>query len=139
MKKIIYVLQFRGRASSEGDILTASSCTFTTKLGPDGVNGSFAESDDDIATFESRVTRTGERSFVESGTICFGKSCHKLRFSTLGQGYLERSVQPELKHGSVIFRVDGGEGEFANATGMITSNFTESGTGAVVDNQLAVI
>ena len=38
-----------------------------------------------------------------------------------------------------MWRVDGGEGQFAGASGYITSNFTLSDTGDVTDNQFGVI
>jgi len=36
--------------------------------------------------------------------------------------------------GAVIWRITAGDGEFRGATGYITSNFTVSATGEVVDN-----
>jgi hypothetical protein len=91
------------------------------------------------AAFESEVTVTGESSFVESGTIRFGEQKHRLRFSTVGQGYMGASADPNLRHGSVIWRVEGGEGQFEGASGLITSNFTIGGTGEVTDNHFGVI
>jgi hypothetical protein len=38
-----------------------------------------------------------------------------------------------------MWRVEGGEGQFADATGLITSNFTLSATGEVIDNHFGVI
>jgi hypothetical protein len=38
-----------------------------------------------------------------------------------------------------MWRVDSGEGQFAGASGPITSNFTLSGTGEVIDNHFALI
>ena len=42
-----------------------------------------------------------------------------------------------LTHGSIVGNVTSGEGEFAGASGLITSNFTLSEQGAVVDNYYA--
>jgi hypothetical protein len=70
---------------------------------------------------------TGDTSFTEAGTIRFGDSNHSLRFSTVGQGFLGKSVDSALQHGSVMWRVESGEGQFAGASGLITSNFTLSG------------
>jgi hypothetical protein len=139
MKQITYVVQFRGRAEPDGDRLVASSCVFVTTAGPEGVSGTRFESGEEIALFESRVMSTGSTSFVESGTICFGDTPHKLQFTTLGQGHLEQSVDPHLKHGSVVFRIEGGKGRFSRASGLITSNFTESDDGEVIDNHFATI
>jgi hypothetical protein len=85
------------------------------------------------------VTITGGTSFVESGSIRFGEGNHRLRFSTVGQCYLGASPDPQLKNGSVMWRVDGGEGQFAAASGFITSNFTIGDAGEVTDNHFGVI
>jgi hypothetical protein len=82
---------------------------------------------------------TSENSFIESGSIRFGEGNHHFRFSTVGQGYLGTSADPKLRHGSVIWRVEGGEGQFAGASGLITSNFTISEAGEVIDRHFGVI
>jgi hypothetical protein len=91
------------------------------------------------ASFESEVTVTGANSFVESGSIRFGDGQHLLRFSTVGQGYLAASAAPELRHGTVTWRVESGEGQFEGASGLITSNFTISSDGQVVDNHFGLL
>lgn len=146
MRQITYTMQFKGRAAPVGGsstvlraTTTASSCTLTTVVGPEGVNGNLQPAAGGTASFESEVTLTGETTFQESGTITFGQGGHRLRFSTVGQGYLGSSPDPKLRHGSVMWRVDGGEGQFAGASGLITSNFTVSETGEVTDNHLGVV
>jgi hypothetical protein len=42
-------------------------------------------------------------------------------------------------HGAVTWKVDGGDGQFEGATGLITSNFVLSDTGDVVDHQFGLI
>ena len=74
------------------------------------------------ADYETHVTITGETTFVEDGVITFGNG-DRLRVSTVGEGTLEPSAEPGLLRGSVIWRVDGGEGRFAGASGLVTSNF----------------
>jgi hypothetical protein len=64
------------------------------------------------------LTVTGETSFLESGSIRFADGNHRLRFSTVGQGYLADSPEPKLKSGAVMWKVDGGEGQFAGASGL---------------------
>ena len=49
------------------------------------------------------------------------------------------SPDPGLTHGSVIWRVDGGQGQFNAATGLITSNFTLNKKGEVTDNHFGVV
>lgn len=146
MGQILYTMQFKGQASpanESGTVLkattTAPSCSITTAVGPQGVNGTLQSAAGEEAAFESEVTFTGETSFQESGSISFGKNGHRLRFSTVGQGYIGGCADPKLKHGTVMWRVDGGEGQFAGASGLITSNFFVSDTGEVTDNHFGVI
>ncbi|HUA36118.1 MAG TPA: hypothetical protein VMA09_21085 [Candidatus Binataceae bacterium] len=146
MKQVVYVMQFKGgatpKAGATGVIkatTSAQSCTVSSIIGAQGVSGTIQPAQGGKASFESEVTLTGETSFDEVGTIRFGDSNHALRFSTVGQGYLGKSPEEGLQHGSVMWRVDGGEGQFAGATGLITSNFTLSATGEVTDNHFGVI
>jgi len=146
MKQMIYVMQFRGQAAPAGDdpnrlkaSTTAPSCNIRTSVSSDGVEGVIQPAAGGQAAFESEVTFTSETSFKESGTITFGGSGHRLRFSTVGEGYIGASADARLKHGSVIWKVEGGEGQFDGASGLITSNFTVSDQGEVVDNHFGVI
>ena len=146
MKQVIYAMQFKGSAMPKpglSGVITASSrapsCTLGSVVGPAGLRGTLLSAAGGEALFESEVTVTDETSFKEAGTIRFGDSNHSLRFSTIGQGFLGHSPDPTLQHGSVMWRVDGGEGQFAGASGIITSNFTLSTTGEVTDNHFGVI
>jgi hypothetical protein len=144
MKQIIYAMQFKGKAGpgSAANVMkastSASSTTITTEIGAEGVHGSIKPAPGGKAEFESEVTLTGDTSFLEKGSIRFGDG-NRLQFSTIERGYLGDSADPKLKSGAVIWRVDGGEGQFAGATGFITSNFTLSDAGDVTDNQFGVI
>jgi hypothetical protein len=146
MRQVSYVLQFTGHATPQAGAATvlkatttAPSSSFTTVAGPEGVRGTQQRVAGEQATFESQVTFTGESAFQEAGTITFGQHGHCLRFSTVGQGYLGASPDPALKHGTVMWRVEGGEGQFAGATGLITSNFFVGAHGEVTDNHFGVI
>ncbi|MBI2946021.1 MAG: hypothetical protein HYY23_00105 [Verrucomicrobia bacterium] len=146
MKQLIYVMQFKGKvapANESGTVLnadtTAPGCAITSVVGPHGISGTLQPVGDAEAKFQSEVTFTREASFRESGTISFGENRHRLHFSTVGQGYIGASADPQLKHGSVIWRIDRGEGQFDGATGLITSNFFVSDTGEVTDNHFGVI
>jgi hypothetical protein len=145
-QQIQYTMQFKGRAvpaNDAGTILkattTAPSCTITTQVGANGVSSSLQPTEGGQARFESQVTFTGEMSFQEEGSITFGDTQHSLSFSTVGQGYIGPSADPQLKHGAVIWKVERGEGQFAGATGLITSNFFVSSTGEVTDNHCGVL
>jgi len=145
MEQLIYVMQFTGQAAPAAGSTTvikatstASSCSLTTTVGTDGVSGVLQPVGGDKAHFESEVTLTGDASFVESGSIRFGDRS-KLRFSTVGQGNIGASADPKLKSGTVMWRVDGGEGQFAGASGYITSNFLIGEAGELTDNHFGVL
>ena len=63
----------------------------------------------------------------------------RLHFSTVGEGYLGGSLDPKVRQGSVIWRIDRGEGRFQGATGLITSNFVVTDQGEVTDNHFGVL
>jgi hypothetical protein len=90
------------------------------------------------ATFESEVTFTSETSFQEIGTITFHDG-NRLRFDTICTGYLGASADPSRKHGTVMWRVERGEGQFAGASGLITSNFFVGDDLTITDHHFGVI
>ena len=146
MRQIIYALQFKGQAAPvEGTsgvlkaATSAASCSITTSVVDEGLRNTLQPAEGGTAAFESTVTFTGDTSFQESGTLTFGESKHRLRFSTVGEGYIDGSADPSLKHGSVMWKIESGDGQFEGATGLITSNFFVSDTGEVTDNHFGVI
>lgn len=145
MKQIIYAMQFKGMAApgSSANVIKAStsspSTTLTTVVGNDGVRGVLSPASGGTAQFESEVTLTGETSFLEKGSIRFGDGANRLRFTSIERGCLGDSAEAKLKSGAVMWRVDGGEGQFAGASGYITSNFTLSDAGDITDYQFGVI
>jgi hypothetical protein len=120
MKPTIYSMQFRGQAR---------------EVAP-GVVRKIAEGAE--TRLESDVSFSDETTFREEGTIDFGDG-NRVRFRTLGVGWLGLSPEPELRQGAVIWEVDGGNGRFEDAQGLITSNFLVSDTGDVTDNQFGVV
>jgi hypothetical protein len=146
MQQLIYGMQFTGRAAPvEGSsgVLRAStsapSCTITSLVGPEGLASMINPAAGGVAEFESQVTFTGESTFLESGRITFGHDRHRLRFSTVGQGYLGPPAEAGVQHGAVTWQIDGGDGQFAGAHGLITSNFLVGPNGEVTDHHLGVI
>ena len=146
MKQLTYAMQFKGQAvpvqGQAGRLratTSAPSALLTTIVNQKGVEGEVEEIDGSRAHFTSEVAMTGEATFQESGTIRFGPNGHALRFVTLGEGHMGPSAEAGITHGSVIRRVEGGEGQFQGATGLITSNFTLSQEGVVTDNQFGVV
>jgi hypothetical protein len=94
----------------------------------------------DSVSFDTDVTTTGQTSFDESGVMRFGSDSDLLRFTTLGEGFLTPSPEEGLFEGSVIWRINEGEGKFAGATGLITSNFTlKMETGEAWEHQVVSI
>ena len=145
MRCLIYAMRFSGHAapaSPDGTVLkaatTAPSSTLTATVGPDGLSSDLQPAAGGEATFASEVTRTGATSFQEVGSIAFGDG-HRLRFGAVGSGYLGACADPARKHGTVMWRVDGGEGQFAGASGLITSNFLVGAGGDVTDHHFGVI
>jgi hypothetical protein len=143
MKPITYSLQFRGRASSTGPDrmrfrLTAPSSALVTSLCPDGVHGAFEDVAGGDATLEAELSLREHLAFDDAGTIEFGHG-NSVRFRSLGLGRLVECPDRNLRHGTVVCQVEGGNGQFARAEGLITSNFLVSDTGEVTDNHLGLI
>lgn len=146
MHQMVYAMQFSGQATpvdGSPNVLRARtkapSCNMTSLVGPEGLAGMVNAAAGGSAAFESEVTFTGESSFVESGRISFGNDGHNIRFSTVGEGYLGPGPESGVQQGAVTWRIDGGEGQFAGARGLITSNFLVGPNGEVSDNHLGVI
>ena len=113
MTEIVFATESRGKGvpveGKEGTFHVESSGT-----GPQG----------ELVTFKSEVVMTDD-GFDEVGTIEYaGRG--SLKFETIGLGHLAPSPISGLNHGSVIWRITEGDGEFSGATGLITSNFTFS-------------
>src|SRR5262245_39667935 len=146
MRKLIYVLRFRGEAKrigSDGNVLatatSAPGCTIGTGIGPEGVSGSLQPVVGDEATLESEWVFTGATTFQEAGTIAFGQGGHRLRFSTFGSAHLAATADDACRHGSAIRLVEGGEGQFAGASGLIASVFCLRDGLTVIDHQIGVL
>jgi hypothetical protein len=144
MRQVVYAIRFTGHAapaSADGGVLTvmatAPSATTTSTVGPDGLGDGLDAATGDEVTLASEVTITGATSFHAVGMIGFG-SGHRLRVAAVASGYL--APGPDAgKHGAVVWRVEGGEGQFAGARGLITSNFLVGADLAVTDHHLGVL
>jgi|TARA_B100000315_G_scaffold260622_1_gene323484 hypothetical protein len=119
--------------------LAAQSSRITSVAGPGGIRGSIEPIEGEETVFESLITMTERGIFQEHGSIAFGSNGNTLTFTTLGAGHIGPSAESGVNQGAVIFRVEGGEGQFEGATGLITSNFTTTRAGDVVDHQFGVI
>src|SRR5713101_4258576 len=147
MRKILYTMRFRGQASpaaAESEVLrttgSATSCVVSTIIRRVGMETDFGASEGDLAFFESELRVTGPDAFQEGGTITFGDdSEHVLRFSTVGDGHITSSLEPGTMAGTASWKVEGGEGQFASASGFITSSFTISDSGERTDFHCGLI
>jgi len=140
MRELVFALEFHGRGEAVPGSVTlrrartvASSQAFRTALDADGIRAGVEPIAGEAAVLESRVERFPDGTFVEDGTITYGRA-GRLTFDTVGHGHVGPSPQPGRAHGTVMWRVTGGEGGLAGAQGLITSNFTVTADGEVTDN-----
>jgi hypothetical protein len=114
---------------------TAPSQRLSTLLGREGISAGVEAVDGESATLESRVERFGDGSFVEDGTITYG-SAGSVTFETIGRGWVGPAPLSGWVVGGVVWTITGGDGMLAGARGLITSNFTVSTDGEVVDDHV---
>ncbi len=140
MRELVFALEFRGHggpvpgsATKRQARTTAPSQTWRAMLGPDGVRAGVEPAAGEPAVLESRVERFPDGSFVEDGTITYG-TAGSVSFDTVGRGHVGPAPDGRGSHGVVMWRITGGDGRFAGAQGLITSNFTVTPDGLVTDD-----
>jgi hypothetical protein len=145
VRELVFALEFSGTAGPPGPSqatrrarTSAPSQTLRTLLGADGIETGVERVSGDAATLDSTVERFADGTFVEEGTISYGR-LGRITFSTVGRGTVGPSPVDGWAHGAVMWMVTGGDGWFTGARGLITSNFAASAQGQVVDNQFARI
>jgi hypothetical protein len=143
MREIVFALEFRGRAgpvpgsdSTRQARSTAPSQALSTVLSGEGVSVAVKQLPGESAVLDSRVERFGDGTFVEDGTITYG-TAGRVRFETLGRGWVGPAPVSGWVVGGVTWTITGGDGRFAGARGVITSNFTVSAEGEVVDHHVS--
>jgi hypothetical protein len=143
MRELVFALEFRGTAgpvpgspTTRRATSAAPSQTLTTILDVDDIRTRMEALAGERAVLESRVERFGDGSFVEDGTITYGRA-GTVSFVTVGRGAVAPSPIAGWTRGAVVWTVTGGDGLFADAQGLITSNFTVSVDGDVVDHHVA--
>ena len=147
MRKLLYTMQVRGRTSRPPDNSdpmrttgSAVGCVLSTTISASGITTDFVPAKGELAYFDSELHLTGPDQFQEQGEIAFGdNTAHLLRFSTEGQGHLMSGFEPGTIAGTASWRVEGGEGQFAAASGFNTSNITITASGDRHDIQSGVI
>jgi len=142
MRELVFALEFRGRGGPEPGSTTrrrarstAPSQALRTVLGPDGVSAAIEPVPGESAVLESRVERFPDGSFDEDGTITYGPA-GAVSFVTVGRGHVGPAPVAGWNHGVVMWRITGGDGRFAGAQGLITSNFTVTPDGQVTDDHV---
>jgi hypothetical protein len=140
-RPLTYSLQFRGVASHVAPGVfslraSAPGGALTTVVDEAGVRGRFEPAAGDEALLEARMV-VSDDSFEATGSINFGAN-HALRFRTR-DGRLQPTPDSHLRQGTASAEVEGGIGQFANASGRITSNFFISDTGELTDHQLGLV
>ncbi len=122
MAEIVFATESRGK----GVPVEGRENTFHVESSGTGPGG-------ERVTFESEVVLTDD-GFDEVGTITYaGRG--SLKFNTVGKGHMAPSPISGINHGTAMWRITEGDGEFSGATGLITSNFTFSEQGDLVDNE----
>ena len=144
MRPFVYCLQFQGKARDNdgGKTLqvktTGSSCQVRTLLERYGVESRVEPLPGQEAVVQSELQLGSDGSFTLSGTLSFGNG-HLLQFSNAGQGQLVKGPNHGLNHGSVICRIDKGEGQFEGAQGFIASNFLLTDGNELTDYQFGLV
>jgi hypothetical protein len=143
MRKVVFALEFRGRAGPVPGAehlrearSAAASQTLSTVLTTDGVHARVEPAAGDTAVLEARVERFGDGTFVETGTITYG-AAGSIAFETIGRGWVGPAPDGAGVVGGVLWRIREASDRLAGAQGLITSNFTVTPTGEVTDNQFA--
>lgn len=147
MRQLVYTMHFRGqmsRSSGDQDTLRATSCgtscTLQTVVGPTGAETTLQPATGDLAFIEAEIHLTGEEAFEGSGVLTFGEEGeHSLRFAASKTGQIHPSGLPGVLAGAVSWRVEGGAGRFASASGFITSAFTVTESGELSDYHCGLI
>jgi hypothetical protein len=143
VRELAFALEFKGHggpvpgsSTKRRARSTAPSQLLRAVLGPDGVRTSLEPVPGESAVLESQVERFPDGTFVEDGTITYGRA-GSVSFETVGRGHVGPAPDGGGSHGAVTWRITGGDGRFAGVQGLITSNFTVTPDGRVTDNHFA--
>ena len=132
MRRLALLIRFEPQATPpEGDPPTMS-----VKSGPGTVT--FLDGDASAVprevSYQTRVTMTGQTTFLEDGDVTVDGG--GLHLSTAGTGVLEPSAEDGTLRGAVLWQVEG-TGDLAGATGLLSSNFeTQPESGTAIEHQV---
>jgi hypothetical protein len=143
VRELAFVLRFTGQAGPVPGSTTlrraqtsSPSQAWRTVLDSEGIESGVEPVPGDSAVLESRIERFADGSFVEDGTITYGRA-GRITFETVGRGTVGVSPVPSQHCGAVIWTVTGGDGRFTGCRGLIASNFAVTADGWVVDDHVA--
>jgi hypothetical protein len=146
MKSLTFYLQFRRPAKAQGaddPPAVAMSASQSTVIEKSGVTASLTPLPGLAARLDNSFTLNQDGSlFFEWGTVTFGESGDKLTFTSIGPGYVLGQPDPAspMQQGTVMWKITGGSGFFAGATGAIVSNFlVDPATGELTDNHVYLV
>lgn len=147
MKKIFYTMHFRGQTSpvtsDTKSLRTTASATGSvlhTHIRDSGIESELQASDGQLAFLETEFHLKGAGAFQGNGTITLGEeSEHVLRLRTIQDGHVNTAIEAGTMTATSSWLVEGGEGQFAAAQGIITSIFTLTSSGEFTDYQLGLL
>lgn len=145
MRQVIYFMQFHGttapgrhKGAARVEAI-AASCNLYATIDGEGLNCNLTTVVGQSAKMQSKVEELPDGRFREQGSITFGEGGHRLHFSTFTDGCTRDSGNQGDRAGSITWQVDGGEGQFEGARGLITGNFVLTATGELIDYQTGVL
>jgi hypothetical protein len=146
MPQLLYVRLFKGLArpiAFDGNVLEiaarARNCTYRSWIDETGPGWSIEEEQGEEAQFESQLVFTGATTYQQTGAIVFGSRNQRLTFSTIGSGHLYPELPAGVRRGAALWSIDGGEGMFGDATGIVASMIDLDDSGRVTDYQVGKI
>jgi hypothetical protein len=139
MHRIVITTHFEGEADTpSGEPPQTDPRASSVSLEAVWADGSQAGID--RASYENHAVFTSESTFAETGTISFDDGDAELEIATLSDGTLGPCAQPDVLHGAAVYRITGGGGRFAQATGLVTTNFLLwPETGRFEERQVAAV
>jgi hypothetical protein len=112
-REIVFALEFKGRGGPVAGSTTqrqarttAPSQALRTVLAAGGISGSVEALPGESAVLESRVERFPDGTFVEDGTITYGRA-GSISFDTVGRGHVGPAAGGTGSHGVVMWRIPG--------------------------------
>ena len=139
MRRIVITTRFEGQADApSGDPPQTDPRARSVSL--DAVLADGSDAGIHRASYENHAVFTGESSFSEAGTIRYDDGDGEVEIATLSDGTLGPCTDPDVLHGAAVYRITGGGGRFAQATGLVTTNFLLwPATGRFEERQVAIV